>query len=219
MDNCHNLANDKLAQKHAEVPPDYYETGLENNLWQRIWHTRRIKEMLKIIPAGKEKYLDLGCHGGFLTQKAADKCQAREIWGIDVSLESVKYAQNKYPDFHFTVADAANLPFDADSFDLITCFEMLEHVLGPRKILEEIKRCLKKGGEVVILVPTESLFFRIIWYFWTHLGRGKVWQETHINKIKADDLENILEKMGFKIIQTKKTHLGMLKAVQAKLKG
>lgn len=213
------IDNKKLDQKHAEVPPDYYETGLASNLWQRIWHSRRIKEVLKIIPANKEKYLDLGCNGGLLTKKIADLCQAREVWGIDVSENSIKYSQEKYPDFHFKKADAVNLSFEADYFDLITCFEMLEHVFEPLKVLEEMKRCLKKGGEVVILVPTENILFRIIWYFWTHFGRGRVWQETHVNKIKAGDLENILEKMGFEIIKSKKTHLGMLKAVQAKLKG
>ena len=208
-----------LNQKHFEVPPDYYETGLESNFWQRIWHTRRIKEVLKIIPANKEKYLDLGCHGGFLTKKAADKCQAREVWGLDVSLESVKYAQKKYPNFHFKVADIADLPFEADYFDLITVLEVLEHIPKPEKALQEIKRCLKKGGAVVILVPTESALFRVIWYFWTHLGRGKVWRETHINQIKSSEIEKILEKMGFEIIKSAKTHLGMLKAVRARKKG
>ena len=213
------IDSEKLDKKHSEVPPDYYETGLKNNFWQRIWHTKRIDETIKIIPGNKEKYLDIGCNGGLLMKKVADKCGGREVWGMDISEKSIKYAQKKYPNFRFKVSDAINLPFEDNYFDLITCLEVLEHIPEPKTAIQEMRRCLKIGGELVLLVPTESIFFRTIWYFWTRFGRGRVWHETHVNKIKSSELENILEEMDFEIVKSIKTHAGMLKTVRAKLKG
>lgn len=209
---------EKLKQKHKEVPPDYYERGISENYFQRLWHGKRFKVILKNMPEIKNKfYLDVGCDGGLLMRAVADKLGAGSSYGIDISAESIAYAQKKYPQFHFQAADCLNLPFKKDFFDFITCFEVIEHVAKPEMALEEMKRCLKKGGELMLLVPTESLFFRFIWFFWTRLGRGKVWRETHINKIKSRNLAPLLEKMGFGIIKRQKSHFGMLLALRARL--
>ncbi|MFH1367126.1 MAG: class I SAM-dependent methyltransferase [Patescibacteria group bacterium] len=206
-----------LEKKHEKVPPDYYERGMAENFWQKIWHARRLKTVLKLVPAGRIRYLDIGCHGGFLMNQVARKLGQTESYGVDISQESIGYARKKYPAYNFQVADGLSLPFEKDFFDFITCFEVIEHILAPAKVLKEIKRCLKKDGELMLLVPTESLFFRFIWFFWTRLGRGKVWRETHINQIKSRDLAPLLEKMGFGIIKKQKSHFGMLLALRAQL--
>lgn len=210
---------DKLDKKSESVPPDYYEKGLRDNFFQRIWHKKRFKEVLDLIEPKRVRYLDVGCNGGLLMAKVAEKLEAVEIFGLDVSKESIEYVKNKYPKFMVQVADCTSLPFTDDFFDLITCFEVLEHLEDPLKAIAEIKRCLKKRGEAILLIPTNSLLFRFIWYFWTRFGRGRVWYKKHINRIKASELKKILENMDFEIIKIKTSHLGMLKAIKARLKG
>jgi len=207
----------KLAEKHAAVPPDYYERGVAENFWQKIWHDLRLKTVLNLVPKRYVRYLDIGCHGGFLMNQVVGKLGQADAYGIDISPESIAYARKKYPQFHFQVADCLHLPYPADFFDFITCFEVIEHITEPHKALAEMKRVLKKGGELMLLVPTESLFFRFIWFFWTRLGRGKVWHETHINQIKSRDLAPLLQKMGFAIIKKQKSHFDMLLALRVQL--
>ncbi|MFN3466844.1 MAG: class I SAM-dependent methyltransferase [Candidatus Brocadiales bacterium] len=51
------------------------------------------------------------------------------------------------------VADGHRLPFPDESFDLIVCTALLEHVKGPEAVIEEIHRCCKKGATVYVEVP------------------------------------------------------------------
>tara|TARA_S200000501_G_scaffold291189_1_gene276361 strand:+ start:96 stop:782 length:687 start_codon:yes stop_codon:yes gene_type:complete len=51
------------------------------------------------------------------------------------------------------VCDACNMPFDNETFDLVVCQALLEHVENPLKIIEEIHRVLKKGGNIYCTVP------------------------------------------------------------------
>jgi len=49
--------------------------------------------------------------------------------------------------------DAAQLPFDDDCFDVVTCLEVLEHVANPEQVLTEIARVLKAGGRAWVSMP------------------------------------------------------------------
>ena len=51
------------------------------------------------------------------------------------------------------VADAENMPFDNDTFDLVVCQAVLEHVQNPQNIINEIHRVLKKHGHFYCTVP------------------------------------------------------------------
>ena len=104
------------------------------------------------------------------------------------------------------------------SFDLITCLEVLEHVKKPKKALGEMRRCLKDGGWLIVLVPTESLLFRLIWFFWTR-GKGRVWKEAHLQKFNGRRLEELLRQNGLKVDKRTLSHLAMLRAIRAKKKG
>ena len=50
-------------------------------------------------------------------------------------------------------ADVTNLQFASDSFDIVLCISVLEHVKDYQKAISEIHRVLKKGGDVIIVTP------------------------------------------------------------------
>lgn len=100
--------------------------------------------------------LDIGAGEGYLTNIFKDKC--RHIIGIDYSEEAVQLAQQHYGlDCHHMVC--TDLQFEPESFDIVTCFELLEHItkLQAKKTLSEIHRVLKKGGALVGSTPIRAL--------------------------------------------------------------
>ena len=201
-----------------QSPPDYYENGVASNLLQRFWHCRRRWEVLALIPPRKAglKYLDIGCHGGWLTDLVIKKLRPRKAYGLDISQKVIAHCCRKLPGHHFQAGKATRLPYRKNFFDLITCLEVLEHLENPRKAILEMKRCLKKRGELIILIPTESWLFRLIWFFWTKFGPGKVWRQAHLNQITPGQLETMLKNNGFTIIKKKNFHLGMLRIIKVR---
>jgi ubiquinone/menaquinone biosynthesis C-methylase UbiE len=210
------MKNKLLDTLHNSVPANYYQNGIKTNIFQRYWHNRRFQEVKKIIEKDKPlNLLDIGCHSGKFTYEISKKLVHTKITGIDISNDAIKYAIKTYKNISFVVSDAQDISFKNSSFDYVTCLEVMEHVMSPKKVITEIKRVLKKSGMVIILVPSENILFKLIWYFWIRLGPGKVWNHTHISEFSGTKLDQLLIKNGFKIIRKKHFNLGMLLMIKA----
>lgn len=204
---------------HKDVPPDWYFRSIQENLFQRFWHTSRHREVKKLadrVDGGK--VLDLGCADGVFTKEILTKTHASKIIGLDVVASSVKWARKhwkKYKEMSFVVGDAHKLKYKDSEFDAVFALEVLEHVYEPEKVLREIKRVLKPGGYAILLVPSESKLFKIVWFLWHYMGR-MVWKDTHVQDYKRNALVQICEDIGFDIERNHKFILGMLQAVKVR---
>lgn len=208
--------NKHLDKVHREVPGNYYHEALRTNIFQRFWHSQRINTIKEVLPKNSvDNILDVGCHGGRLTIELKKKFPKAKIYGIDISNNAILFAKKKYKNISFVIDRAEKLSFQSSTFDLVTCFEVLEHVPQPNKVLEEIKRVLKKNGHVLILVPSENILFRVIWYLWTRLGPGRVWHHTHVQKFDNNKMDELIEKNGFEIKKRKLFMLHMLLLIYA----
>lgn len=109
--------------------------------------------------------LDLGCSAGSFL-KAMDS-KEWELYGIDMSTESARRAQAETGAKVF-VGDILDARFPASSFDAITCFHVLEHLLKPQEVLFKVADWLKPGGIFYVLVPNidsaGAHIFRSYWY-------------------------------------------------------
>lgn len=92
--------------------------------------------------------LDIGCGGGILTEDLAQF--SAKTHGVDISEASLKTAREHAEKTGFNIdyenAHAENLPFPDNSFDLVTCCDVLEHVDDLSKVISEINRVLKTNG-------------------------------------------------------------------------
>lgn len=205
---------------HEKTPPNWYYQSLRVDPLQRYWHKRRFEEVGKLIEPVKGEVLDLGCADGMFSKVILDKSKAKSLTGIDVLETSVDWANKHWKEtrkMKFVVGDAHNLKFESQSFDAVFSMEMLEHVVSPEKVLNEVKRVLKKGGYAIFLVPTDSLLFRTVWFFWLKFyPRGWVWKDTHIQTYRGNALPKLCKKVGFKIEKDRKFLLGMLEAVKVR---
>lgn len=111
----------------------------------------RIKYLLKKIKDG-DSFLDVGCGPGLLVSEVA-KNKSVKVFGVDISPHAISFAKKNSPKSSLTIGDVERLDFKDEQFNVISSFEVLEHLENPEKCLSEMLRCCKKGGHVVISVP------------------------------------------------------------------
>lgn len=194
-----------LKEIWQQVPPNYYQNGVKKNMLQRYWHTNKLVEVILAIRKRKispENILDMGCASGWFLSKIAKVFKDSDCYGIDVYKEAVDFGKKKYKKITFRKEDIHNVSYKSNSFDVIICTEVLEHVVDPLQVLKEIKRLLRRNGVAVIEMDTGNFLFRAIWYWWTHLRHG-VWEDAHIHAFNAKKLEKLIRKSGL-LIQEKK---------------
>ena len=192
-----------------QVPPDYYESGVKINFFQKYWHSRKwhhLKEFL--ISVGGNRLLDIGCADGTTTKQIKKILPLTTITGIDLYKKAIDHAKRKAGKIRFIHGDVHKLPFDDNSFEIVTAIETIEHLDNPNRALTEIYRVLKPNGYLIIGQDTDSLLFRVVWFVWTK-WKGSVWVKSHISCMKPNDLMKLLRRTGFKIKKYKFVNLKM----------
>jgi ubiquinone/menaquinone biosynthesis C-methylase UbiE len=76
---------------------------------------------------------------------------------VEGDTEIQKYFEAQGADFHLQPADARNLPFEDNSFDMVTCQTVLIHIKNPASAIEEMKRVLKPGGTILCVEPNNRI--------------------------------------------------------------
>jgi SAM-dependent methyltransferase len=122
--------------------------------------------------------LDAGCGMGY-GLALLNRLGASSVTGVDVEEEALEEARRSFGDFASCHrADLAVLPFDDDSFDLITCFEVIEHVADQKRALEELRRVLRPDGVLFISSPNRGIY-----------PGGNPW---HLHEFTPDELRSEL---------------------------
>ena len=199
----------KLTKIWQQVPADYYQKGIEKNLLQRVWHTHKFNTFKKLVEQKSfSKILDVGCASGRMTSEIKKIFPKSIITGTDAYPAAIAYAKKKYPKINFIIADAHKLPFPSNSFDLVTCYETIEHLINPSKALKEIKRDLKKDGTAIVAMDSGVLLFVIIWWLWEKIY-GRVWKGAHLHPLHHTQMERLIHAAEFKTASKHFSHLRM----------
>jgi methionine biosynthesis protein MetW len=98
-----------------------------------------------------DRLLDVGCGDGALRLLVGDK--VRRHVGVDGALAALGKAAAQGVSVQRADLDAAHLPYRDAAFDVVTCLDVLEHVLDPRHLLRELARVLRPGGVLVLTTP------------------------------------------------------------------
>lgn len=96
--------------------------------------------------------LDAGCGVGYGTEELAKR--SFFVVGIDISKSVIyKAKRRKKTNLTFVLADCQYLPFKSQSFDLITSFEVFEHLANQHLFLKGVKRILQRSGVLILSTP------------------------------------------------------------------
>ena len=140
------------------------------------------------------KLLDIGCaEGAFL--KWAER-RNYETYGLDISEFALgQITGQRVGQTGLLVADVSTLPFTDSCFDIITCFDVLEHIEEPLIALSEINRILKEGGLFMVSTPNISS----VGLQW----KGENWygyHKTHVSLLSSKVWCELFANTGFKIL-------------------
>jgi ubiquinone/menaquinone biosynthesis C-methylase UbiE len=122
----------------------YYQTEIGKKVNQI--EEKLITDLLKDIP--RTKMLELGCGTGHWTNFFLNK--GYKVTATDISDAMLQLAKQKNLNANFIKADSLEIPFEDNSFDIISSITMLEFVEDQDKVLEEIQRVLKPGGYFIL---------------------------------------------------------------------
>jgi 2-polyprenyl-3-methyl-5-hydroxy-6-metoxy-1,4-benzoquinol methylase len=118
-------------------------------------HLARYQRANQRIAPGA-RVLDAGCGSGYGT--AALSSNGRQVTGVDRSADAVAHALGEHGGCaHFVRTDVCALPFSNDSFDAVTCFEVIEHVDSPVDLIKELTRVLRPDGVLHISTPNARM--------------------------------------------------------------
>lgn len=124
----------------------WYETAV-GRAYDRL-EKRAVERALPASAQGRQ-LLEVGCGTGHWSRFFAE--QGFLVTGVDLSPEMIRRASAKaIPDARFLVADAGALPFADGEFDVAVAITLLEFAADPRRILEEMARCVRRGGLLVV---------------------------------------------------------------------
>ncbi len=127
----------------------------------------------KYKPAG-HTVLDIGCSGG--TTLKFLKSYFQELYGVDI-VDGLSEEMRSQVKFSPADLNFEKLPLADASMDLVTCFQVIEHLENPFLIMREVSRVLKPGGIFMFSVPNPfNLSFRIKFLF---TGNMPPWTEVN----------------------------------------
>ena len=139
---------------------------------------------LLALPFAKGKrVLDLASGEGYGTALLASV--ATEATGIDQDLQAVTHAVSNYiqSNLNYIHGSISDVPVHGQVYDLITCFEAIEHVTDQEKVLDEALRLLSDDGLLLISTPNKLVFS-------AEMGQQWSW---HVHEFDYVEFRNFLE--------------------------
>ncbi|MDO8611072.1 MAG: class I SAM-dependent methyltransferase [bacterium] len=163
-ENLYTNARKKYLKDFDKFNKNYYKL-IEDYDWIKVvssflkpesfYHYFREKTSLKYIKSVTKskhlKALDAGCGTGLILRHLSSNSI-----GIDINPRHVYKARTYCKPRKIYLRDIENTKFRSDTFNIIVCFETLEHILYPEKVISEFKRILKSGGVLIGSVPFRS---------------------------------------------------------------
>ena len=163
----------------------------------------RVEKASRFVPECNS-FLDVGCGDGIIAEFIKEK--AKNIYGIDNDSRELDKARKRKLKVVRLDLDSEQIPFKVNFFDVITCLDVIEHVIDPNALLKEMYRVLKKNGTLILSTPNIR--------FSDHLSKlifggsfpktsidSSLYDGGHLHFFTYKDVRDILEKNGFRNIK------------------
>jgi SAM-dependent methyltransferase len=153
---------------------------------------RRLSFALRAGP-GSGRALDVGCAAGFCMQALREF--GFEVHGVEVSATIARHAIERLGFDTVHIGTLEEAPFEERTFDLVTMWDVIEHVADPRTLLTRARELLKPDGLLVLETQNiDSAFARTLGRRWHHYKHAE-----HIYHFTPVSLRRLLDSAGFAV--------------------
>jgi SAM-dependent methyltransferase len=97
-------------------------------------------------------FLEVGCGTGFVLRRISEDFPQSSVTAVEYYEAALPFARQRCPRAAISQADITNLPFESE-FDVVGCFDVLEHIPDDAHALRNLKKALKPGGLLLISAP------------------------------------------------------------------
>lgn len=161
---------------------------------RELTFSRQLKEINRLRP-NRGKILDIGTAGGSFLYVA--KKAGWDVYGVEPNKWMAKWGKEHYG-IDIKPGDIFKNRFPSNYFDVVTLWDVLEHVPDPAKTLDEVNRILKKGGLLIVNYPDIGTWFARL------LGRKWMFMlSVHLYYFTPRTIRLMLNKHGFKVKKLK----------------
>ena len=161
----------------------------QQNSFYWIARNRTIAWLVQRYFPNAQRVLDIGCGSGYVTRALTAALPQACIYATEASITGLQIAAPKLMHSVFMMhLDAGNMPFPA-SFDLITSFDVLEHIENDQMILDATYNALRPGGGVLHFVPQHPSLFS-----------PADEKSRHYRRYRPTELQDKLRKAGFTVV-------------------
>lgn len=156
------------------------------------------EKLVALIDEG-ERVLDVGCSSGYLAERM--QLRGATVIGLDVDEHAATLARRFCEEVYVGDVETMELPFDAGSFDVVVCGDVIEHLRDPLTFLERVRPFLRPGGRLLVSTPNIAnwamrlslLFGRFRYTEWGILDR------THTHFFTRKTLRECVEAAGYRV--------------------
>lgn len=149
-----------------------------------------------ISPLSPQTIFDLGCGDGYQAEIIKMRMPSVVVNGCDISPSAIEKASKRMDSCYNLDIDRSDLPEDSESYDIVICIAVLEHLYDVSHVLKEIHRILMPGKYVLIQVPNVAF-----WRFRLEILLGRLpyilADERHLHSFNKSFLLTRLQLAGF----------------------
>ncbi len=167
----------------------FYEQHHSRGRYEYLFGDRRRRDLLVQLIGRGNRVLDVGCRSGNLTKYySADN----KVVGVDVDRRALEIVRESLGlKAEWVDVDSEALPFEDNSFDVVVCTEVMEHLRFPDNALAEIARVLRSGGRFIGSVPNA---FRLRNRLRFLVGKPIEQDPSHLRSYSVELLRRALER-------------------------
>ena len=198
--------NEKYSIKKYDSIASEYEKSYDGKFTARF--KQKMLDFCEVTNG--DKVLDVGCGIGTLIHEISRKAEIK-AYGVDISSKMIEVCRQKYKDIGFEVTTGEKLPFEGNTFDMLTICCALHHLNNPQNFFIEAYRVLKSGGTLVVGEPLFPLIIRKLtdWIFSPLIkaGDNKLFSHKRLISLFTDNgfsIINVYKKGVTQIIKARK---------------